>query len=86
MVSDEKNWLWRPHDFGVWGLIAYSKSSTTESEFTKLRLRMPVSLDTCERKPYPKRKSCGFKNTRIRVEVKGPQLNLQDTEMKCLTE
>ena len=77
----KKNWLWRLHDFGVWGLIAYSKSSTTESEFTKLRLRMPVSLDTCERKPYPKRKSCGFKNIRIRVEGASIELTRHRNEM-----
>ena len=29
---------------------------------------MPCSPDSCGRKPYPERKSCGFKNTRIRVD------------------
>ena len=37
--------------------------------FTSLwRIRMPDSPDTCGRKPYPERKSCGFKNIRIRVD------------------
>ena len=26
-------------------------------------------MNSCERKPYPERKSCGFENIRIRVDV-----------------
>ena len=55
----------RPHDFGF---IAYSNISTLENGFKKLWIRMPDSSDTCGRKPYLKRKSCGFKNIWIRVE------------------
>ena len=29
---------------------------------------LPNSRDVCGRKPYPERKSCGFKNIRIRVD------------------
>ena len=29
---------------------------------------MPESPDTCRRKPYPERKSCGFKSIRIRAD------------------
>ena len=29
---------------------------------------MPDSPDTSRRKPYPERKSCGFKNIRVRVD------------------
>ena len=39
-----------------------------ESRFKKLRIRLPDSPDTCGRKPYLERESCGFKNIRIRVE------------------
>ena len=34
----------------------------------KLQIRMPDSPDTCERKLYPERKSCGFKHIRIHVD------------------
>ena len=38
------------------------------SGFKKLRIRLlPDSLDTGGQKPYPERKSYGFKNMRIRV-------------------
>ena len=33
-----------------------------------LQILLPDSPDTCGRKPYPQRKSCGFKNIRIRVD------------------
>ena len=36
--------------------VAYSKISTLESGFQKLRIRMPDSPDTCGRKPNPQRK------------------------------
>ena len=55
----------RPHDSGF---ITYSKISSLESGFRKLRIRMPDSPDTCERKPDPQRNRCGFKNIRIRVD------------------
>ena len=42
---------------------------------------MPVSLDTCERKPYQKRKSSGFKNIRIRVEGASIELTRHRNEM-----
>ena len=54
-----------PHDSGF---IAYSKISTLESGFKKLRTRIADSPDTCGRKLYPERKSCGFKNIRIFVD------------------
>ena len=55
-----------PHDSGF---IACSKISALENGFKKLWVRMPDSLDTCGRKPNPERKSCGFKNIRIRVDT-----------------
>ena len=30
---------------------------------------LPITPDTCERKPYPERKSCGYKNILIPVDV-----------------
>ena len=56
----------RPHDSGF---ITYSKISSLESGFRKLRIRLlPDSPDTCERKPDPQRKRFGFKRIRIRVD------------------
>ena len=46
----------------------YSKISSLESGFKKLRTRMPDSPDTRGRKPNPQRKSCGFKNIRVSVD------------------
>ena len=43
-------------------------STALESGFKKLRIRMPDTPDTCGRKPYPERKSCGFKNIGVRVD------------------
>ena len=37
-------------------------------ELAKLRICMPDSRDKCGRKPYPERKSFGFKNIRISVD------------------
>ena len=37
------------------GFIAYSKISTLESGFKKLRIRMSDSPDACGRKPYQER-------------------------------
>ena len=42
--------------------------STLESAFKTLQVRMLDSPDTCGRKAYPERKSCGLKNIWIRVE------------------
>ena len=42
--------------------------STLESAFKTLQVRMLDSSDTCGRKAYPERKSCGLKNIWIRVE------------------
>ena len=33
------------------------------------RISIPDASDTCGPRPYPERKRCGFKNTRIRVDV-----------------
>ena len=55
----------RPHDSGF---ITYLKISSLESGFRKLRIRLPDLPNTCERKPDPQRKSCGFKNIGIRVD------------------
>ena len=63
---DKKNIrILHPHDSGF---IAYSKISTLESGFKKLRTRIADSQDTCGQKLYPERKSCGFKNIRIFVD------------------
>ena len=43
----------RPHDSKF---FVYSKLSTLESGFKKLRIRMPDSPDTCGRKSNPQRK------------------------------
>ena len=48
---------------------AHLKIFTLESGFKKLRMCLPDSPDTCRRKPYQERKSCGLKNSRIRVDV-----------------
>ena len=45
--------------------MAYSKISTLEGRFRKLRIRMQDTPDTFGRKPYQERKSCEFKNIRI---------------------
>ena len=45
--------------------MAYSKISTLESRFKKLRIRMQDTPDTFGRKLYPERKSCEFKTIRI---------------------
>ena len=45
------------------------KISALKSGFKKLQIRMPDTPDTCGRKQNPQRKSCGFKNIRIRVDV-----------------
>ena len=50
------------------GSNLYLKISTLESGFKMLLIRMPDSSDTCGRKPYPERKSCGFKTIRIRLD------------------
>ena len=56
----------RPHDSGF---ITYSKISSLESGFRKLRIRLlQDSPDTCGRKPDPQRKSCGFKNMWIHLD------------------
>ena len=55
----------RPHDSGF---ITYFKILSVESGFRKLRIRLPDLPNTCERKPDPQRKSCGFKNIGIRVD------------------
>ena len=43
-------------------------ASTLESAFKTLQVRMLDSPDTCGRKAYPERKSCGLKKIWIRVE------------------
>ena len=51
--------------------VANSKMSGyvwTEAESTKKKLRIQKCSDTCGRKPNPQRKSCEFKNVRIRVD------------------
>ena len=42
--------------------------STLESVLKKVPGSPANSPDTCGRKAYPERKSCGFKNIRIRVD------------------
>ena len=42
--------------------------STLESAFKTMQVLMLDSPDTCGRKAYPERKSCGLKNIWIRVE------------------
>ena len=64
----------RPHGSK---LFADSKISTLESGFKNIHSRERIqkvadshanSPDTCGRKANPERKSCGFKNIRIRVD------------------
>lgn len=52
------------HDFGF---LAYTNISTLKSELKGLQICIPNLPDTCGRKAHPQRKSCWYKNTRIRV-------------------
>ena len=64
---DKKNTrIQRPHDSGF---KVYLKISILESGLKKLRIRTPDSPDTCGRESYPERKSYGFKNIAILVDV-----------------
>ena len=62
----------RPHDSGFHGTF---KNSYSRERIKKVLIRMLDSRDTCGRKPYPERNSCGFKNIRIRVDLCGLGLN-----------
>ena len=56
----------RPHGSKLFG---DSKLSTLESGFKKLRIRMRIRrICVDERRINPEKKSCGFKNIRIRVD------------------
>ena len=54
----------RPH---VSEKISDSKISTLESGFKSFQIRRSDSADAYGQKAYPKRKVCGFKSIRIRV-------------------
>ena len=54
--------------FGVIGFVAIYFFHPTRERIQKYPDSLPNSPDACGRKPYPERKSCGFKNIRIRVD------------------